>query len=182
MRTSTRSPRIYVACLAAYNSGILHGAWIDADQDADDIYEDVQKMLNASPEPDAEEWAIHDHEDFHPWSPSEYTSFKDIATAAELIADHADAGAAFINNDDSVLDSDTLSDDFHESYQGAYESERDYAYACAEDPGLPDGTFLGTGDNALEPYLDWDALEEYYLGDCWTYKDSSYQVHVFRSS
>lgn len=24
-------PRIYAACLAAYNSGYLHGAWIDAD-------------------------------------------------------------------------------------------------------------------------------------------------------
>ena len=23
-------PRIYVACLAAYNNGILHGAWIEA--------------------------------------------------------------------------------------------------------------------------------------------------------
>ena len=26
----TEPPRIYVACLAAYNNGILHGAWIEA--------------------------------------------------------------------------------------------------------------------------------------------------------
>ena len=26
-------PRIYVACLAAYNNGHLHGAWIDAAQE-----------------------------------------------------------------------------------------------------------------------------------------------------
>ena len=26
----TEQPRIYVACLAAYNNGILHGAWIEA--------------------------------------------------------------------------------------------------------------------------------------------------------
>lgn len=26
------TPRVYVACLAAYNSGFLHGAWIDAGQ------------------------------------------------------------------------------------------------------------------------------------------------------
>ena len=31
------TPRIYVACLAAYNGGTLHGEWIDADQSADDI-------------------------------------------------------------------------------------------------------------------------------------------------
>ena len=29
---SDSNPRIYVACLAAYNNGYLHGAWIDADQ------------------------------------------------------------------------------------------------------------------------------------------------------
>ena len=28
--TTTEQPRIYVACLAAYNNGILHGAWIEA--------------------------------------------------------------------------------------------------------------------------------------------------------
>ena len=35
-------PRIYVSCLAAYNSGYLHGMWIDATQDPDDIYDDIE--------------------------------------------------------------------------------------------------------------------------------------------
>ncbi|WP_447531297.1 antirestriction protein ArdA, partial [Legionella pneumophila] len=26
------TPQIYVACLAAYNNGIVHGEWIDATQ------------------------------------------------------------------------------------------------------------------------------------------------------
>ena len=56
---ATTNPRIYVACLAAYNSGYLHGAWIDADQPADDIQSAVGEMLAASPIPRAEEWAIH---------------------------------------------------------------------------------------------------------------------------
>ena len=51
-------PRIYVACLAAYNNGRLHGAWIDATT-PDEIRTEVRAMLAASPEPDAEEWAIH---------------------------------------------------------------------------------------------------------------------------
>jgi len=37
MCTATDTPRIYVACLAAYNAGKLHGEWIDADQDAEAI-------------------------------------------------------------------------------------------------------------------------------------------------
>lgn len=57
---ATDTPRVYIACLAAYNSGKLHGRWIDADQDADDIRREVAEMLKASPEPNAEEWAIHD--------------------------------------------------------------------------------------------------------------------------
>jgi len=60
------TPRIYVACLAAYNAGRLHGRWIDAAQDAADIQAEVRKMLAASPQADAEEWAIHDYEGFGP--------------------------------------------------------------------------------------------------------------------
>ena len=45
------TPRIYAACLASYNAGILHGEWIDADQCADEIQDDVNKMLRASTQP-----------------------------------------------------------------------------------------------------------------------------------
>ncbi|PHR60967.1 MAG: hypothetical protein COA43_04810 [Robiginitomaculum sp.] len=51
--------RIYVACLASYNSGVLHGRWIDATQGENHIWSLVKSMLAASPEENAEEWAIH---------------------------------------------------------------------------------------------------------------------------
>ena len=51
--------RIYVACLASYNNGILHGRWIDV-TDEDAIWSEVQAMLKASPLDEiCEEWAIH---------------------------------------------------------------------------------------------------------------------------
>jgi Antirestriction protein (ArdA) len=50
MSTETR---IYVACLAAYNAGYLHGEWIDV-TDTDSINEQVQAMLKASPIPNDE--------------------------------------------------------------------------------------------------------------------------------
>ena len=56
-------PRIYVACLAAYNNGCLHGRWIDATT-PDEIRREVSAMLAASPEPGSEEHAIHDYEGF----------------------------------------------------------------------------------------------------------------------
>ena len=40
-------PRIYVACLAAYNNGRLHGRWIDATT-PDEIWGEVRAMLAAS--------------------------------------------------------------------------------------------------------------------------------------
>ena len=58
---SEQTPRIYVACLASYNAGILHGEWIELDG-SEDVHERIEQILEASPEPNAEEWAVHDHE------------------------------------------------------------------------------------------------------------------------
>ncbi|KGK67087.1 antirestriction protein ArdA [Xanthomonas citri] len=46
------APRIYVACLASYNNGVLHGRWIDLDgMDADDVQAEIAAMLRESPNP-----------------------------------------------------------------------------------------------------------------------------------
>ena len=86
------TPRIYVACLAAYNNGYLHGRWIDATT-PDEIMDEVQAMLAASPVPHAEEWAIHDYEGFEGASLSEYSSFETVCALADFIAEHGELGA-----------------------------------------------------------------------------------------
>lgn len=43
--------RIYIACLASYNAGRLHGKWIDATADVDAMQAEVRAMLRASPCP-----------------------------------------------------------------------------------------------------------------------------------
>ena len=68
MTNSTAEINIYVACLAAYNNGKLHGCWIDATQELDDIQDQINSMLVSSPEEDAEEYAIHDYEGFGSYS------------------------------------------------------------------------------------------------------------------
>lgn len=57
-------PLIYVASLADYNNGRLHGVWIHADRSPDAIRSTIQAMLAASPEPCAHDWEIHDYEGF----------------------------------------------------------------------------------------------------------------------
>lgn len=44
----TDTPKIYVACLASYNNGVLHGRWIDASSDVDAMQEEVNAILRES--------------------------------------------------------------------------------------------------------------------------------------
>ncbi len=77
--------QIYVACLAAYNNGYLHGAWIDATQDVDDIQDHINKMLESSPVEDPEEYAIHDFEGFGSYRLSEYEGIESAHEGACFI-------------------------------------------------------------------------------------------------
>ncbi len=90
-------PRIYVACLAAYNSGYLHGAWIDAAQEPWAIYDAVRVMLAASPIAGAEEWAIHDYEGFGGIRIEEYASFDRVSELASFLAEQGAIGAAVLD-------------------------------------------------------------------------------------
>lgn len=79
------SYRIYVACLAAYNNSWLHGSWIDIEgKNSEEVYAEIQSMLATSPEKDAEEWAIHNHEGF---DGLDVTESHDI----EALCDYVDA-------------------------------------------------------------------------------------------
>ena len=92
MQTITEvSPRIYVACLSSYNNGHLHGQWIDANQDAEAIHEEIQDMLGVSPMIGAEEWAIHDYEGFQGLEISEYEDIQQVADVAGYIQEHGQA-------------------------------------------------------------------------------------------
>jgi antirestriction protein len=46
-------PRIYVACLASYNAGVLHGRWIDV-SDVDTMQGEIDAMLRESRFPNVE--------------------------------------------------------------------------------------------------------------------------------
>ena len=79
MTTATTEHRVYVASLADYNAGRLHGRWIDATLGAEHIQAETAAMLQESREPFAEEWAIHDYEGFDGWKLYEWESFDTVA-------------------------------------------------------------------------------------------------------
>ncbi len=134
--TPTTGPRIYVACLAAYNAGYLHGSWIEADESPDMIEESVRHMLAKSPVPLADEWAIHDYEGFGSLRLSEWESFNRVAAIAAGICEYGLAFAAWLSYDDSHETSDTQS--FEDAFRGEWDSLRAYAEDWAESTGLHD--------------------------------------------
>lgn len=201
MNESTKSTgrRIYVACLASYNAGTLHGEWIDADQDADVIHEEIQTILRRSPHPNvmvdcpecencesegcsecggkgqvpsAEEWAIHDYEGFGDIKLGEGESIERVAEIAELLAEHGLAFAAYV---------DHVGADFgdEQGFQDAYCGEWDTEVAYAEN--LFDECYAHEIPENLRYYIDYEAFSrDLFMSDNYSVDNPSGGVFVFR--
>lgn len=70
--------QIYIACLAAYNNGYLHGKWVDATLGEDCIQDEIKDILATSPIPNAEEWEIHDFDNVPQFIQDNYKDFDDL--------------------------------------------------------------------------------------------------------
>lgn len=171
MQCQTESARIYVACLAAYNNGHLHGAWIDATQDVDVIHEEIQAMLAASPIPNAEEWAIHDYEGFGVHL-SEYEDLDRVHELACAIEEHGEAFALYA---DLVGLDYADPDSFQDAYHGEWHSEQDFAYDWWEQAG-----YLSQIPDNLQCYIDWEAVaRDLFLDGFISARDANGNLHVF---
>jgi antirestriction protein len=145
-------PRIYVASLADYNEGRLHGAWIDAAQDEDELGRCVKEMLARSPSPGAEEWAIHDYEGFGPLRLDEFESLADVAKIAKGIAQHGPAFAAWaahVGTDPETLEA------FEDAYMGEWKSAVAFAEEMLDDMGHIEEIMRGVPEH-LAPYVQID--------------------------
>ena len=164
------TPRIYVACLAAYNNGYLHGCWIDATA-PDAIRAAVQAMLAKSPMPNAEESAIHDYEGFQDAELSEWASFDHVCELAEFIGEHDELGAKLLTHFGGDLEQARAQLD---DYAGEYQSLGAFAEELHEQTGtvIPD---------ALQYYIDWVSLgrDMELNGDVFTIETGFEQVHIF---
>ena len=161
--------RIYVACLAAYNNGHLHGEWIDVTDEAS-IWEAVQAMLFASPIDEAEEWAIHDYEGFEGAEVGEYYSFENVVELAEYITERGELGAQVLNYyGGNIEDAKARFNEF----AGEYESLEAYAQVTTESSGLDI-------PESLAPYIDYTRMAHDFemSGDFLTFEVSG-SVHIF---
>jgi antirestriction protein len=152
------TPRVWIACLAAYNEGHLHGEWVDA-TDVDEMNEAGARIIKTSPALLPEELAIHDYDGFGnlPSTLGEYPSFETVARIGALIEEHGDAFIAYLDAIEvDVNDEDQVSENaFWEHWRGEWDSEKAYAYDYVENCGW--GGVAQVPDE-LENYLDWDAI------------------------
>lgn len=177
MKTETIvQPRIYIACLAAYNNGKLHGRWIDANQAASEIWDELNAMLKASPSPGAEEWAMHDYEGFGGVHLSERPDIDRISILARLIEDHGEAFTLWYQNQDAdYFRADELEEKFLEQWQGAHDSEAAFADHLLEETGQ-----LRELPEWARNYFDSESYaRDLRLGGDYTFVSHHGQVYVF---
>lgn len=167
--------RFYAACLASYNNGVLHGAWIDASDDVDAMQEAIATMLRASPfpnvtvthpdtgesAPSAEEWAVHDYDGAVPHGMGEYPGLALIAgwvgvlDAAEDAGIPAEVAAKVAENYGEPHNgefSETL-ECISERYEGEHDTLTAFAESYVESTGMLSGV-----DEIVARYFDFEAF------------------------
>ena len=145
----------YIACLASYNSGTLHGAWIDLEEvgDIDDIQECINWVIATSSEPGAEEYAVHDWAGVPRSMQAEWPNWGETLALIHAIAEHGEAfevwhgNAPEYNNDPA---------DFQKDYVGSYDSGADFVREYYEEHH---GDAL-TAIDELAFAIDWKAVWE----------------------
>ena len=157
-------PRIYVGTYAKYNDGSIDGEWIDLSRfDTYDEFVDYCRELHKD-EKDPE-FMVQDYENF----PRKWYHESGLPTELEFdkineyyLMDDTDKDAyeAYVN----YTDNDDI-DDFHEAYQGQFNSASDFAYDLVDSLGWD-----GIGSDNIDMYFDYDAfgrdlMFDYHMGD-----------------
>jgi antirestriction protein len=163
-------PRIYVACLAAYNNGWLHGKWIEAAQEVEIIQKEIQKMLIESPIAGAGEFAIHDFEDFGSLSLDEYESIKTVQSKAMFISTLGELGAELLAY---CGDLESAQEALENYYHGEYENELGFATQLFEE------CYLSSAPEAVSYYIDYEMFKrDIFINDYFSL-DAEGKCHVF---
>ena len=161
---SSDHPRIYVGTYAKYNDGSIDGKWIDISKynTYDEFVDACRELHKDEKDP---EFMVQDYENF----PRKWYHEGGLPTEEEFdkindyyLMDDTEKAAyeAFVNYRDNAD-----IDDFHEAYQGQFDSPSDFAYDLVDSLGWD-----GIGSGNLDIYFDYDAfgrdlMFDYHMGD-----------------
>ncbi|AFY57332.1 antirestriction protein [Rivularia sp. PCC 7116] len=175
--TDEETPKIYVACLSAYNAGYLHGLWIDGTQQPEDIEDDIKWMLSWSPVADTEscdEWAIHDYECWQGIQLSEYEDIETVSELAQLLEEHGKAYAVYYQHYGSNY---ATEEDFKDRYLGEYEDEKDFVHQMWEECGK-----IQQLEELNIPafYIDWKAIaQDWFIDSYFSIEVGLREIYIF---
>ncbi|MDX2165059.1 MAG: antirestriction protein ArdA [Gammaproteobacteria bacterium] len=151
------NPSIYVACLELYNNGRLYGVWIDVTLGVDHIWAEVNAMLKKNRMPFAEEWAIHDYQNFFSIHISESMDFEKVVEIAEFLKEHGKLGAALTEYYGGDVDDARLA--IEENYHGEYRSKVEFAAQLID-------AKLAKLPNYIRNYFDYESFaEDLFISD-----------------
>lgn len=71
------TPQIFLTCLSSYNSGHLHGKWIDC-IDYDVVMSEWEELQKTAPVEDSEEYFITDYDGFYGYDVNEYENLEEL--------------------------------------------------------------------------------------------------------
>lgn len=137
-RKPPEPPGVYVASLADYNEGKLHGTWVDMTMPLEDIELAIRQMLERSPVIQAEgenygDWAIHDSDNFGVATVHEHDDLDMLHQLAAGIAEHGDAFSAWAEANEGDSERWPL---FTEAYLGEFDSLTAYGEHLWEEMGF----------------------------------------------
>lgn len=161
--------RIYVACLASYNNGILYGRWVSAENGLEHIQAEVRAMLETSLIENAEEYAIHDYDGFERISLSEYTGTEQVVEYADFIEEQGVLGGRLYEHFGNLEDAVKALNDH---YAGEFESVSDFVEQITdENTTIP---------HSLTYYIDYEKMaRDLEVNDIIAIETGFEQVHIF---
>lgn len=173
-------PEIYVICKATYQSGNIHGVWVDITKPMQDILKRIalmkhesghlgSEMLSEGYCPDPGTYLIHCHIGFYNLKIDVNASIEDVRAYGLFISQYGELGAKLIVINNGNLEKAKRFID--EYYLGEYESRTAYAKEFFKQP------YLSQIPKALSCHVNCDCVEETILQSFFV--KISDKVHVF---
>ena len=156
-------PSVWIGCLAAYNSGRLHGEWVEIPTNIEALRDQIKKVIDTSPAEYAEEYFFADYENC-PESFGEYEDLESLVNFANAVEEH---GIDKVNAYLQFADIENL-ENIDDCYHGCWDSWDDFANEMADEQ-----IACHTSQNKnefLERYFDYEMYARdlsYDFNECW---------------
>ena len=169
-KTTTDTPRVWMACLSCYNGGTMHGNWFGGDDTLEAEMAKLFEIKDGLAKCGGEEFVAHDFEGFGDYDLGEVSATQ-AAKVGAWIEEHGEVGLLALANFHGNFDD-------AEAAIGEYCGAFDSLAAYAEDFYEQTGDLKSMGD--LVRFVDWEAVgREWEMGgDIWTIEKDG-EVHIF---